>query len=91
MPIFIIYIYIYKIENEHFVGNILNKPELICLQKIKWFQLLLSNSNKLVTLVKGDSKGPFSIATTPTSREGHYSILWIAPLYSWSLLYNAEC
>ena len=35
---------------------------------------------KLVTLVKGDPKAPFSIATTPSWRVGRYSIPWIAPL-----------
>ena len=49
------------------------------------------NSKKLTTLVKGDQKAPFSIATTPRSRGGCYSITWIAPLYPWSLPYNAEC
>ena len=37
-------------------------------------------SVKLLTLVKGDTKAPFSIATTPRCREGHYSISRIAPL-----------
>ena len=32
-------------------------------------------------LVEGDLKAPFSIATTPRCRGGHYSIPWIAPLY----------
>ena len=31
--------------NGYFVDNILNKPELICLHKIKWFQVLLYNTN----------------------------------------------
>ena len=35
---------------------------------------------KLVTLVEGDLKAPFSIATTPRCRGGRYSFLWIAPL-----------
>ena len=46
---------------------------------------------KLATLVEGDPKAPFSIATTTTCKGGHYSIPWIAPLYSWSLPYSAEC
>ena len=50
-----------------------------------------SKQVKLATLVEGDSKDPFSIATTPTCKGGHYSIPWIAPLYPWSLSYNAEC
>ena len=31
--------------------------------------------------VEGDQKAPFSIATTPRCWEGHYSFLWITPLY----------
>ena len=36
---------------------------------------------KLATIVKGDPKAPFSIATTPRCRGGRSSIPWIAPLY----------
>ena len=36
---------------------------------------------KLATLVEGDPKAPFSIATTPNCRREHYSIPRIAPLY----------
>ena len=46
---------------------------------------------KLAILVEVDPKAPFSIATTPRSKGGRYSIPWIAPLYPWSLPYNAEC
>ena len=46
---------------------------------------------KLATVVEGDQKAPFSIATTPRCREGRYSFLWIAPLYSWYVPYIAEC
>ena len=46
---------------------------------------------KLATLVKGDPEAPFSKASTPRCRGGCYSFPWIAPLYSWSLPYNAEC
>ena len=35
---------------------------------------------KLATIVKGDPKDPFSIATTQRCREGRYSFPWIAPL-----------
>ena len=52
---------------------------------------LIMKIKKLVTLVKGDPKVPFSIATTSRCTGGHYSIPWIAPLYSWSPTYNAEC
>ena len=36
---------------------------------------------KLATIVEGDPKAPFSIATTPRCREGRYSFPRIAPLY----------
>ena len=36
-----------------------------------------------MTIVLGDPKAPFSIATTPRCRGGHYSFPWIAPLYPW--------
>ena len=45
---------------------------------------------KLATLVEGNTKAPFSIATTPRCRGGRYSIPWIAPVYPWSLHYIAE-
>ena len=46
---------------------------------------------KVMILVEGDLKAPFSIATTPKCRGGCYSIPWITSLYSWSLPYNVEC
>ena len=46
---------------------------------------------KLVTVVKGDPKAPFSVATTPKCRGGCYSFPWIASLYPWYVPYNAEC
>ena len=46
---------------------------------------------KLATLIEGDPKASFSIATAQRCTEGRYSIPWIAPLYPWSLTYNAEC
>ena len=52
---------------------------------------ILSWKVKLATLVEGDPKAPFSIATTPRCRGGRYYFPWIAPLYPWSLPYNAEC
>ena len=45
---------------------------------------------KLVTLVEGDPKAPFSIATTPKCWGGRYSFPWIAPLYPWYLPYKAR-
>ena len=42
-------------------------------------------------MVEGDTKAPFSIATTQRCRGGQYTFLWISPLYSWDVPYNAEC
>ena len=65
----------------------------------KWFcdyksrvdiQLLFRHS-KLATVVEGDQKAPFSIATTPRCRGGCYSFPWIAPLYPWYIPYITEC
>ena len=36
---------------------------------------------KLATVIKGDPKAPFSIATTSRCMGGHYSVPRIAPLY----------
>ena len=37
---------------------------------------------KFVTLIEGDQKSAFSIATTPRCKGEHYSSFpWIAPLY----------
>ena len=44
----------------------------------------------MATLVEGDLKAPFLIATTPRCWGRCYSIPWIAPLYPWSLLYGAK-
>ena len=57
-------------------GNLFNVPRIY---------------EKLATLVEGDPKAPFSIATTLKCCGGRVSIPEIAQLYSWSLLYNAEC
>ena len=40
------------------------------------------HNNKLATVVEGDQKATFSIATTPWCWERCYSFPWIAPLYS---------
>ena len=57
-----------------------------------WFQvfLLINNIKKLATVVEGDQKAPFSIATTPRCRGGRYSFPWITPLYPWYVPYIAE-
>ena len=46
---------------------------------LKFFWLLL----KLATVVEGNPKVRFSIATTPRCKEGRYSFPCIAPLYPW--------
>ena len=46
---------------------------------------------KLATVIEGNPKAPFSIATTPRCKGGHDSISWIHQLYPWSMSYNAEC
>ena len=43
----------------------------------------------IICVAEGDSKVPFSIATTPRRRGGRYSFPLIAPLYLDP--YNAEC
>ena len=50
---------------------------LLYTQHIKYVSKLI----KLATLAEGGAKAPFSIATTPRIREGHYSFPWIAILY----------
>ena len=49
----------------------------ICADSATWWWLYIY---KLATLVEGDSKAPFSIATTPRCRGGRYSFPWIAIL-----------
>ena len=45
------------------------------------YQAILSNVDKLATVVEGDPKVSISIATTPSFWEGRYSFPCIAPLY----------
>ena len=51
---------------------------------------LTEDRYKLATVVEGDPKAPFSIATIPRCRGGRYSFPWIAPLYPWYVAYIAE-
>ena len=46
---------------------------------------------KLVTVVEGDPKAPFSVATTPTCKGGRFPFPWISPLYPWYVPYIVEC
>ena len=45
---------------------------------------------KLATVVEGDPKAPFSIATTPRCRGERYSFPRIAPVYPYYVPYEAE-
>ena len=45
------------------------------------FFIIFAHGTKLATVVEGDLKVPFSIATTPRCRGGCCSFLWIAPFY----------
>ena len=44
-----------------------------------------------MTVVEGDQKAPFSIATTPMCGGERYFFPWIAPLYPRYVPYIAEC
>ena len=54
-------------------------------------RIRISKVVRLATVVEGDQKAPFSIATTPRCRGGCYSFPWMAPLYPWYVPYIAEC
>ena len=80
------------------MANVLDYDNLVTEFELKsryyvhfWTNILAKGKSKLVTIVEGDQKAPFSIATTLMCRGGRYSIPWITPRYSWSLPYNAEC
>ena len=45
----------------------------------------------LTTVVEGDQKAPFSIATTSRCRGGRYSFPWIATIYPGYIPYIPEC
>ena len=49
-----------------FVGNILNESELICLHTVKWFQVLLFNTN--------NSTLHYSFVCTQLNGFKHYSV-----------------
>ena len=62
----------------------------ICMQ-LYGFNHSYQSRVKLATIVEGDPKAPFSIATTPRCRRGRYTFPWIAPLYPWYISYIAQC
>ena len=51
-------------------------PFILQLMNITFSKLV-----KLATVVEGDLKAPFSIATIPRCRGRHNSFPWIVPLY----------
>ena len=61
------------------------------MEKEKIIYEYILNKVKLVTVVEGDQKALFSIATTPRCRGGHNSFTWIVSLYPWYIPYIAEC
>ena len=62
-------------------GNEVVTPQSSKIEAAPLKQVSVIHRTKLVTVVEGDPKAPFSIATTPRCRGGRYSIPWIAPLY----------
>ena len=68
-----------------------NDQEKVKVEKQSIKEEWISTLSRLATLGEGDSKVPFSIAVTPRYSRGCYYFLWIAPLYPWSVPYNAEC
>ena len=44
--------------------------------KNEWIEIFTNKYNKLVTVVEGNPRAPFSIATTPMCRGGCYSFPW---------------
>ena len=63
-------------------GAMQSTPSLLFLPSPLWPGVIAPSKVKLATVVEGDQKAPFTIATTPRCRRGHYSFPWIAPLYS---------
>ena len=47
----------------------------------KLIVITISKKVNLATVIEGDPKAPFSVATTPRCRGGLFSISGIAPLY----------
>ena len=77
-------------------GHVPHSP--VCLIYFMLFPKTSSSSSSLchaistdtATVVQGDSKAPFPIATTPMCKGGWYSFPWIALPYPWSVPYIAE-
>ena len=79
-----------------FPVDYVSNPFMLCLV-VQWCQFaafvnIVSTQTPNKSKSKpGDLETPFSIATTPKCKRGHYSYLWFAPLYPWSVPYNPEC
>ena len=73
----------------HDFSSIVIKERVICI--FVRIPIAFRYKVKLSPLLEGDPKAPFSIATTPKCRRGHYSFPWIVPLYPCYVLYIAEC
>ena len=58
--------------------------------KKSWLYPLQRSKVKLATVVEGNQKAPFCIATTPRCRERHFSFPRVAPLYPWYVPYIAK-
>ena len=56
-------------------------PGSLQLNYFIWFSELNISKVKQATVVEGDQKAPFSIATIPRCEGGRYYFPWIAPLY----------
>ena len=78
-------IFSFKLQNE--------KDELFFLQNnyILLNRFIPVRDVNVPTIVEGDEKALFSIATTPKCRRGRHSFPWIAPLYLRYVPYIAEC
>ena len=77
----------------HNTNSIKKKIYQFQIDEFSEFKEVFLNGVKVmfVTIVEGDQKALFSIATTPRCRGGYYSFPWIAPLYPWYIPYIAEC
>ena len=80
----------FDLERFKFIGPIKISPWWAVFTGLRLY-IYIYSIVKLATVVEGDQKAPFSKATTPRCREGHYSFPWIAPLYPWYVPYFAEC
>ena len=82
-----IYIYLHSYRFLHIQSHIRIVSIYLYIHKYKSSKVKVN----LATIVEGDQKAPFSIATTLRCRGGHYIFPCIAPFYSWYVPYIAEC